>query len=71
MKYEEGSLAVNLLQDYNNATFSLGDGAADDGVGAYSVEGDPNGGSGPVQFKFANAIPSGGRGTVYFKVYVK
>jgi len=71
MKYEEGSLAVNLPQDYNNATFSLGDGAADDGVGAYSVEGDPNGGSGPVQFKFANAIPAGGRGTVYFKVYVK
>ncbi len=71
MKYEEGAQATTLPADYTAATFACADGAADDALGdTYGIEGDASSGT-SIVFSFDNAIPAGGSGTVYFKVYIK
>ncbi len=69
MVYRDGAMTDASEASYNAATGPLGDGPADDGVGAFTVEGDDAGGN--MTFTFAAPITSGARGTVYYKVYIK
>jgi len=72
MKVRTGLQTDASPASYNNAAaLALSDANDVENVGAYQCNGNSNAGSGPIEFTFTAAIPSGGSGTVYFKVYIK
>lgn len=72
LRYREGlqTHASNVYY-YNAATSNITDIDDAETVGTYDCKGRTNAASGQVEFSFGQVIPSGGSGTLYFKVYLK